>query len=376
MISSVVIVGAGQAGFQTAWALRSKGFDGSITLIGDEPYVPYQRPPLSKEFLFGTMPIEKVDLRPRAFYDQHRIDLRLGQRVVAIDRANLRITLGSGVSIPYSKLVLATGARVRTIPLKGTLYLRGRDDAERLKHALDQARSVAIVGGGFIGLEVAASARKLGKTVTVCEIQPRLLARAVANEIASFLQQLHQRNAVEIVFGSSSPPSADLIVAGIGVMPNDELARDAGLTANNGISVDQYLRTCDENIYAIGDCAEHDNSYAGDRIRLESVQNAVDQATAAAANILGANTPYTAVPWFWTDQFDVKLQMAGLSAAADQTILRGDTAAKKFSVFYFKNGLLIAADSVNRPKDHITTRKLLTAKTPVMPNDLETMFPL
>jgi len=369
-MNAVVIAGAGQAGFQTAWTLRSRGFGGSITIIGDEPHLPYQRPPLSKEFLLGKMPVEKADLRPRAFYDQHRIDLKLGERVVAIDRANQKVKLGSGASIPYSKLVLATGARVRTIPLKGALYLRGRDDAERLKHALQQAKTVAIVGGGFIGLEVAATARTLGKTVTVCELQPRLLARAVGSEIASFLQQTHERNAVRIIFGESSPPAAEVTVVGIGVVPNDELARDAGLAVNNGIVADSRLRTSDENIYAVGDCANHEGR------RLESVQNAADQGTVAAMNILDANTPYTTVPWFWTDQFDIKLQMAGLSDAADQAVMHGDPATRKFSVFYFREGRMIAADSVNRPRDHINVRKLLASTTPVTPGELDALFPL
>jgi 3-phenylpropionate/trans-cinnamate dioxygenase ferredoxin reductase subunit len=244
-----------------------------------------------------------------------------------------------------------------------------------LKHHLDDARTIAIVGGGFIGLEVAAVARSLGKSVTVIEAQPRLMARVVAPVISEFYRELHAQQGVEILFGAQPIPAADLIVVGIGVVPNDELAREAGLACANGIAVDAYLRTSDENIYAIGDCAEHDNPYAGDRVRLESVQNAVDQGKCAAANIarsLAGNAAngldrYDAVPWFWTDQFDVKLQMAGLSAGCDHVVTRGDPAGRKFSVFYFEGETLRAIDSINRPADHILARKLLTAKVRVAP---------
>jgi 3-phenylpropionate/trans-cinnamate dioxygenase ferredoxin reductase subunit len=368
MESGVVIVGAGQGGFQVAASLRAGGYPGPITLIGDEPHLPYQRPPLSKEYLLGKQAIEKTELRPRAFYEAQNIALMTGERVVEIDRGNQRVRLASGASIAYSNLVLATGARVRTLPIDGARYLRCRDDAIQLKREIDNCRSVVIVGGGFIGLEVAAAARALGKKVTVVEMQPRLMARVVAPVISEFYRELHVEQGVEIRFGAQAIPAADLMVAGVGVIPNDELARDAGLTTANGIAVDAYLRTSDPNIYAIGDCAEHDNPYAGDRVRLESVQNAVDQAKCAAANIIASTRqPYDAVPWFWTHQFDVMLQMAGLSAASDQVVMRGDSGSRKFSVFYFKDGKLRAADSINRPTDHMLARKLLAAKAPVTP---------
>lgn len=374
MESGVVIVGAGQGGFQAAASLRAGGYQGSITLIGDEPHLPYQRPPLSKEYLLGKQAIEKADLRPPAFYEAQNIALMTGERVVEIDRGNQRVRLASGASIAYSNLVLATGARVRTLPIDGAVYLRGRDDAMELKGRIDNASAVVIVGGGFIGLEVAAAARALGKKVTVIEMQPRLMARVVAPVISEFYRDLHADQGVEISFGAQAIPAADLVVAGIGVIPNDELARDAGLTTANGIAVDAYLRTSDQNIYAIGDCAEHDNPYAGDRVRLESVQNAVDQAKCAAANMIASTRQpqpigqiYDAVPWFWTHQFDIMLQMAGLSAACDQVVTRGDPGSRKFSVFYFKDGRLRAADSINRPGDHMLARKLLAAKAPVTP---------
>jgi len=375
MDPGVVIAGAGQGGFQVAASLRAGGYQGSITLIGDEPHLPYQRPPLSKEYLLGKQGIEKTDLRPRSFYEAQNIALMVGERAVEIDRGNQRVRLASGQSIPYSNLVLATGARVRRLAddlIDGALYLRSRDDAIEIKERLDDASSVAsvaIVGGGFIGLEVAAAARALGKRVTVVEMQPRLMARVVAPVISQFYCELHAEHGVEIRFGAQAIPEADMRVAGVGVIPNDELARDAGLTTANGIAVDAYLRTSDQNIYAIGDCAEHDNPYAGDRVRLESVQNAVDQAKCAAANIIAnaAAQPYDAVPWFWTHQFDIMLQMAGLSAGCDQVVMRGDPGSRKFSVFYFKDGRFRAADSINRPADHMLARKLLAAKAPVTP---------
>lgn len=364
----VVIVGAGQAGFQAAASLRTEGFAESIALIGDEPHLPYQRPPLSKEFLLGKWTIEKADLRPAAFYEQQRIDLLTGERVASIDRERHRVLLASGASIEYSKLILATGARVRTLPIEGAMYLRGRDDAVALRERFANVESVAIIGGGFIGLEVAAAANARGKKVTVLETQPRLMARAVAPLISDFYRDLHTRHGVEMLFGNAAIPKADLIVAGIGVIPNDELAREAGLVCDNGICVDDHLRTTDPDIYAIGDCAQYHNPYAGDRIRLESVQNAVDQAKCVASNIVGKDQIYHAVPWFWTHQYDVMLQMAGLSARADRTVPRGDTASGRFSVFYFKGDALLAVDSINRPGDHMLARKLLAANTRVTPD--------
>jgi 3-phenylpropionate/trans-cinnamate dioxygenase ferredoxin reductase subunit len=375
MDPGVVIVGAGQAGFQVAASLRTGGYERSISLIGEEPHLPYQRPPLSKEYLLGNRPIEKADLRPRTFYETQRVDLLLGERVVATDRANQSVRLASGASISYSKLVLATGSRVRTLPdglIDGALYLRSRDDAIALKQRLDDAQTVAVIGGGFIGLEVAAAARTLGKAVKVIEAQPRLMARVVAPVISEFYRELHATQGVEILFGAQPTPTADLIVAGIGVVSNDELAREANLAVSGatggGIAVDSYLQTSDENIYAIGDCAQHADPYAGDRVRLESVQNAVDQGKYVAEHIVGiatvgaATKPYNAVPWFWTEQFDIILQMAGLSAGSDQVVTRGDPGSRKFSVFYFKAGVLRAVDSINRPADHMLARKLLAAK--------------
>jgi 3-phenylpropionate/trans-cinnamate dioxygenase ferredoxin reductase component len=359
---SVVIVGAGQAGFQTAFSLRTEGYSGRITLIGEETHLPYQRPPLSKGFLLGKQAIESATLRPESFYTAQRIELISGDPAIGIDRASHGVNLASGARVDYEKLVLATGARPRRLPGLSALYLRTQEDAVELKQRLDNAASVAVIGGGFIGLEVAAAASALGKKVTVFEMQDRLMPRCVSPIVSEFFRVVHTANGVEIVLGARAvAPQADLVVAGIGVLPNFELARDTGLPIGNGIVVDQHLRTGDENIFAIGDCAEHPNPFAGARTRLESVQNAVDQAKVAAANIAGHEGSYRATPWFWTDQFDIKLQMAGLSGGADLEAVRGEPEAHKFSVFYFKNARLIAVDSINRPGEHLAARKLLAA---------------
>jgi len=359
---SIVIVGAGQAGFQAAVSLRSEGYDDSIILIGEEPRLPYQRPPLSKGFLAGKQVIESTILRPESFYSSHRIDVVTDEQVTALDRISGHVQLSSGKRIPYDKAVLATGARVRKLPSQNhVLYLRDSNDAVALKERLDRSNSIRIVGGGFIGLEVASAARSLGKAVTVVETQSRLMQRCVAPVVSEFYRGLHADNGVKVMLGETeiSSCSADLSVAGIGVVPNVQLARDAGLAIANGIAVDQFLQTSDPAIFAIGDCAEHPNVFANARVRLESVQNAVDQAKCAAANVVGHRRPYRAVPWFWTEQFDAKVQMAGWSGDSDRTVMRGDLQAKKFSVFYFKEDSLIGVDSINRPADHLAARKLL-----------------
>lgn len=358
-MSSVVIVGAGQAGFQTAASLRMEGFDGSITLIGEEQHLPYQRPPLSKGLLSGQQSADHVAFRPERFYAEHGIDLLLSQRAVAIDRVNQRVALVSRTFVDYDHLVLATGARVRKLPSSGILYLRDLDDALAIKSRLEAAGSVAVVGGGFIGLEVAAVARAMGKSVTVIEAQSRLMPRCVSQVISDFFLRLHESQGVRVMLNSTSIPSADLTIAGIGVFPNVELAQSAGLAVDNGIVVDEFLKTGDPHIFAIGDCA------AMNGLRFESVQNAADQGKCVATQIVRGPAPYKAVPWFWTDQFDIKLQMAGIYAARHTPTVRGSIEARKFSVYYFDGDRLAAVDSINSPADHVKARKLLATGGPV-----------
>ena len=387
MSAGVVIIGGGQAGVEAASALRVLGYDGSILLIGEEPHLPYQRPPLSKDYLLGKLDAERLPLRAEAYYDKQRIGV-LTQRAAAIEPGMHRIRLQSGASIPYDHLILAVGARNRALPAKGAgrvLYLRTRDEAETIRERLAAVQSVAVIGGGFIGLELAAAARTLGKQVTVVEAAPRLMARAVPPPLSDFFREVHQREGVEIVLGATveeiepgavklgdgTRRAADVVFAGVGVVPNTELARDAGLAIGNGIAVDELLRTSEPHIFAIGDCAEHPNPFAGagvgQRVRLESVQNAVDQAKCAARNIVGQPSPYRDAPWFWTDQFDIRFQMAGLSGGHDRSVVRGSVEHRKVSAFYFKEGRCIAADSVNRFGDHIAVRKLLAGRAQLTP---------
>jgi 3-phenylpropionate/trans-cinnamate dioxygenase ferredoxin reductase subunit len=392
MSGAVVIVGGGQAGYQTAASLRTEGYDGPVFLIGEEAGAPYQRPPLSKAFVLGKQNHTQILLRPELFYRDHQIELLAGEKAVAIDRVSRKVRLRSGGDVGYDTLALALGARNRLLPvvgatLEGVCYLRTLEEAIEVKQRLEQAQQVAIIGGGFIGLEIAASARTLGKPVTVIEALPRLMARVVAPVVSEFFLAAHTAKGVEILLnakvrgiqgdggkvqgvlledGRRLP--ADMVVIGVGILPNTDLAADAGLPIANGIATDRLLRTPDERVFAIGDCAEHPSVFAGSQVRLESVQNAVDQGVCVARAIAGKAAPYSATPWFWSDQFDIRLQMAGLPDGFDQTVVRGMPESGKFSVFYFRRGKLCAVDSVNRPADHMAARKLIGARTALTPD--------
>jgi 3-phenylpropionate/trans-cinnamate dioxygenase ferredoxin reductase component len=391
MRTGTVIVGTGQAGFQTAASLRAEGYQEPITMIGEERHIPYQRPPLSKGFALGEQDFESIELRPQKFYEDHAINLVSGRKVTAIDRTERFVRVAEGSRIPYQKLVLAVGARNRMLPVKGAqldgvLYLRSLDEAVVVKERLKNAQQIVVIGGGFVGLELAAVACSLGKSVTVLEALPRLMSRVVAPIISEFYRELHGSRGVRIlcrsmvsevagsrgniervVLSDGTTYPADLVLVGIGVVPNVELARDVGLVVANGIAVDERLQTEDQNIYAIGDCGEYPSVFAGSRIRLESVQNAADQAHCVAATIAGRGSPYRALPWFWSDQFDIKLQMAGISSGYDRFVTRGDPESRRLSVFYFKAHQLVAIDSINRPLDHMIGRKLIAAGVPLTP---------
>jgi 3-phenylpropionate/trans-cinnamate dioxygenase ferredoxin reductase component len=389
--AGVVIVGGGQGGYQAAASLRTEGYQGPVTIVSQEPHFPYQRPPLSKAFVLGKQDLDRLFLRPEAYYADHDITLLRGENVVSIDRANSTLELASGSRLPYRWLILATGARNRVLDVpgsevEGVYYLRTVDEASAIKRRLALIGKVVVIGGGFIGLEIAATARVLGKEVVVLETLPRLIARAVAPVVSEFFLEAHRREGVEVrldarvvsildmagqvsgvVLEDQTVLPADLAIIGIGVIPNVELALAAGLAISNGIAVDEYLRTSDKNIFAIGDCAEYPHAHAGGRVRLESVQNAVDHAVAVARTIAGRPAAYTAIPWFWSDQFDIRLQMAGLSLGFDQTVIRGMMESRKFSVFYFRDRQLLGIDSINRPADHMAARKLIAARKPVTP---------
>jgi 3-phenylpropionate/trans-cinnamate dioxygenase ferredoxin reductase subunit len=392
--TSVVVVGGGQAGLEAAAALRSQKFAGGITLVSEEPYAPYQRPPLSKDFLLGEHEVDRLTFREPSYFEKQQIALLLNAKVIRIGRSERKVYLQDGRSIPYDYLILAVGARNRPLPIKGAeqaFYLRSLDEAIALRKRIANAKNVAVIGGGFIGLEVAAAARHYGNSVTVIETLPRLMARAVPSLLSDFFLELHRRNGVEIRMPAAAAEidksgvtltdgmhvAADVVVAGIGVIPETKLAAEAGLAVGNGIAVDEFLRTSDPRIFAIGDCAEHPSVYscsdAGNRVRLESVQNAADQAKFVARGLAMTNArpasivPYRDVPWFWTNQFDVRFQMAGLSAGHDAQVMRGSISDAKFSVFYFKAGKMIAVDSINRLADHMAARKLLATGTPLTP---------
>lgn len=396
--AGIVIIGAGQGGFQAAASLREAGFTGPLTLIGDEPGLPYQRPPLSKAYMKGDAGIEQIELRPAAFYADHAITLVEG-RVVAIEREARRVRMADGGAHPYAHLILATGARNRPLPvpgkdLAGVHYLRTRADADTLKQRLPGARRVVVIGAGFIGLEFAAVARALGHEVTVLEAASRPMARALSPEMSAFFASAHRNWGVDLRCGAGVVGllgegghvtgveatdgivhPADFVLVGIGVTPNVELAAEAGLEIANGIVVDADLLTADPAISALGDAVAYPSVHAGMMARLESVQNAVDQARCIAARLTGKvgpdgePLPYTAVPWFWSDQGDLKLQMVGIAGPTDSAVLRGDPASRRFSVFRFHERQLTAIESVNRPADHMLGRRLLAGKPRLTPEE-------
>lgn len=401
MTAPILIIGAGQAAVQTAEALRAGGCAAPITLLGDEPHGPYHRPPLSKAWLAGEMDAAQLVMRAPEMLTRKNIELRTGTRVAAIDRAGKTVQLADGSTLPYSGLVLATGSTPRMLPLPGAdaagvLALRSRDDASaiatRMAVCLEKNLPVVVIGGGFIGLEVAATARKKGLAVTVLEAAPRLLGRVLAPMLSDWYAQLHRSHGVQLVLGAQiaaiehdashtvtgvrlndgTVHPAGLVVVGVGVSANDQLARAAGLECERGIVVDACGRTSDTSIVAAGDCTAR-RQPDGSLLRLESVNNATEQGKSAAAALLGQERPFTATPWFWSDQYDKKLQMAGLSMGADHWAVRGDMAAGSFTVYHYKGKQLIAADSVNASKDHLLVRKLLDAgvsPTPQQAGDL------
>lgn len=388
MVGQAVIIGAGQAGAQGALSLRAAGYAGRIILLGEEPAAPYQRPPLSKAFLQGTLAADRLALKPAAFYAQNGVALRLGLRAAAIDRRNARVETEGGDTIPYDRLLLATGAPPRRLhcpgaDLPGAHYLRTIADCERLRPVLASARRLVIVGAGYIGLEVAASARKAGCEVTVLEAQSRVLQRVAGPEISAFFDGLHRAHGADLRLGaalahfegrghieravlmSGEKIDCDAALIGVGAMPAIELARDAGLAIDNGVATDEYAATSDPAIYAAGDCASHPSRLYARRMRLESVPNAIEQAKVAGANMAGGSLVYDAVPWFWSDQYDAKLQTAGVAEGADEAIIRGDPAAARFSVWSLKEGRVLAVDAVNDPASFLASKKIIAAKTPV-----------
>jgi 3-phenylpropionate/trans-cinnamate dioxygenase ferredoxin reductase subunit len=397
----MVIVGGGQAGAQATETLRRRGHRGPITLIGDENLLPYQRPPLSKKFLAGTLERDRLLIRHADHYAEHGIDMRLGFSAVRIDRARQHIEIADGSQVPYDKLLLATGSLARELrvpgaELAGVYYLRTFADVERLRVEMAPGRRCVIIGGGYIGLEAASTGRELGVEVTVLDAADRVMSRVVSPWVSQFYEAEHARRGVDIRCGArvealipeAAPEHAgtarvaavrlaggvevpaDFVLVAVGVSPNDALARDSGLECDNGIVVDHHCRTSDPIIFAAGDCARHPSPHYGARVLLESVDNAFEQSQAAALNMFGIPTVHDKVPWFWSDQYDLKMIIVGLSQGHDQTLLRGDPATRSFTVCYLKEGELIAIDTVNAAKDQLSARKLIPARARPDPRKL------
>ncbi|WP_158970001.1 NAD(P)/FAD-dependent oxidoreductase [Chachezhania sediminis] len=392
MTRTIVVVGAGQAGFAVATRLRAQGFDGRIVLIGEEPFPPYQRPPLSKKYLTGEMTRERLGFRPDDFYRDNDIDLQLDSRVTAIDRTRRTVCLTGGRDIPFDTLVLATGARPIHLPdamggnLQGVYSVRTLADVDAMQAEFRKGARILIVGGGYVGLEAAAVAAQLGLDTTVVEAAPRILQRVAAAETADFFRDLHKAQGVRLIEGAGLERltgsarvdgavladgrriDVDFVVAGIGVTPCTELAEDAGLEIDNGIKVNALCQSSDPDIYAVGDCASF--PFGNTRLRLESVPNAIDQGNATADAILGSTEPYRARPWFWSDQFHVKLQIAGLNKGHDHTVLRAGDRPGAMSVWYFRRHELIAVDAANDPGAYMTGKRWIERGLSPNPADL------
>lgn len=392
-VQRVLIVGAGQAGAEAAFALRQQGYAGSLTLIGDEPWLPYRRPPLSKSFLSGHASPDSLALKPAAAYAKAGIELLLGVGVAAIDRSAAELVLADHRRLSYDRLILATGGRARRLELPGidagnVFTLRGIDDALALRGRFSAGQSLVVIGGGYIGLEVAALARQSGLAVTVVEAAPRLLARVASPLLSEFYREVHAAAGVELrvdaqvtgleqsdgrvsaVRCGDTGIAADLVLIGVGLQPNTALAARAGLAVGTGIRTDHAHRSSDPAIFAIGDCAEFEHDWLGQMLRLESVPNAMEQGRRVARALLGQPLEPMSPPWFWSDQYDLKLQSVGISAGFDRCVLRGEPAERSFLAFYFRDGRLIAADAVNRMAEFNRAKALVAARATIEPEVL------
>jgi 3-phenylpropionate/trans-cinnamate dioxygenase ferredoxin reductase subunit len=387
MYEQIVIVGAGQAAVQAVDTLRRRGFAGKLTLIGAEPMPPYQRPPLSKKYLAGALEPERLLIRPAGFFAEHSVTTHFGRRVTDLAPRERHVRLDDGRVVPFDALLLATGSHPRRLPvpgadLEGVHYLRSIADADRIRAGLRSGARLLIVGGGYIGLEVAATARELGAEVTVLEMAERVMSRVTCPEVSAFYEAEHARRGVRIrcherlralhgdartgrvgsvLTEEGGEYPADLVLIGAGVAPAEELARAAGIACDNGVVTEAHCRTSHEGIYAAGDCASHLSRQYGRHLRLESVDNAFEQGTTVALNLLGNETLHDKLPWFWSDQYDLKLVIVGIAQGYDTVVMRGAPAARSFSACYLRAGELIAIDTVNAPKDQMAARKLIAA---------------
>ena len=380
-MAGMVIIGAGHAAGQAAASLRQEKYTGPITIIGDEAHLPYQRPPLSKAYLSGSQEVDCVYLRAERFYQEKEIDLKLSTRAAAIDPDAKAVELEDGSKIDYDKLLISTGSRPRLLSIPGSdlggiHYLRTIDDVDGIRADMHEGANLVIVGGGYIGLEVAAVGIEQGLNVHVLEMEDRILQRVTTPTMSKYYDELHRGRGVQIhtntgVTGFSGDAkvqkvmcgdtefAADMVIVGIGIVPNIELAEAAGIICDNGIVVDDHCQTSNPDIYAAGDCTNHPNALLDRRLRLESVPNAMDQARTSASNMLGGDKSYAAIPWFWSDQYELKLQMVGFSADGNREVMRGDMASNQFAVFYLKDNTVVAADTVNSPKEFMLCKQLV-----------------
>ncbi len=383
----VLIVGAGHGGAQAAIALRQRNFAGSIAIVGEEPDIPYERPPLSKDYLAGEKSFERMLIRPRSFWIDRNVSLLTGQRVVSVDAVAHNVSTEDGNSIGYGQLIWAAGGHARRLTcaghdLHGVHSVRMRSDVDRMIDELATTERVAVIGGGYIGLEVAAALTKLGKQVTVLEALDRVLARVAGAPLSRFYEAEHRAQGVDVRLrtvvecieerngraagvrlAGGEQIAADMVIVGIGILPAVEPLSVAGAEGSNGVAVDQFGRTSLPDVFAVGDCALHANPFAnGALIRLESVQNANDMATNVAKTIMGEPEPYDVVPWFWSNQYDLRLQTVGLSIGHDEIVVRGDTSSRSFSIVYLKEGRVIALDCINATKDYVQGRALVAAR--------------
>ena len=389
----LVIVGAGQSAIQCITSLRKEDYPGLITLVGEEEHLPYQRPPLSKGFLEDTVSNERLYFKKLEFFVENKVQLKLGTKAEEIDIENNNIHLSDNTKLSFDKLVFATGSSVRKLDFPGKdlnsiHYLRGLDDALSIKKDLQTRQNLVVVGAGYIGLEVAAIAAKQNKSVTVIEMADRVMNRTVDPQISDYYLKLHQKNGVTFKFntslkeivGASNPEKvicsdgtevkADMVIIGAGIMPNVELAENAGLSCDNGIVVNEFGKTDHANIYACGDCTNHPNKLLNKKIRLESVHNAMEQSKTVASSIINKSIEYNQIPWFWSDQYDHKLQIVGLSGEHDKVIMRGDMSEAKFMLFYTKDEKLIAVDAVNNSKEFLICKKLVANKVTIKPDEI------
>lgn len=396
-METVIVIGGGHAGGDAALAIRQSGFQGKIILVSQESILPYQRPPLSKKFLAGDVGADTLGIKPAGNYEKADIEFLPDTAVRSIERAEKRIVTDNS-SLGYDYLVIATGSRARSLEhpdlpdqISNLLYLRDLSDSKKLQDQLAPGKHLVIIGGGYIGLEVAATAINKGVAVTVLEQQERVLSRVTSPEVSSFYEKIHTDAGARVITGvaiktykldtagakivsielnNGETLQLDTVLAGVGAAPRIELAEEAGLDIDNGILVNEFCQTSDPSIYAIGDCSNHYNPIYGRRIRLESVPNAVEQARIAAKAICGSPSPYAPVPWFWSDQYDLKLQMAGLSQGYDQCVVRGEMAEASFVAFYLKSGKVLAADCVNRQPEFVAIKKLVQQQAEVSPEAL------